>query len=91
MSGKPNPEGVKKAIELLDKISSLSAETDELRRCIDRDTDRYNRLKEELDVIWVTYRKLMKEMDVSAEGNTGFEMRAAWFLTEMKKQLKENK
>ena len=91
MSGKPNPEGVKRVIDLLDSVAKLDDEIAELSARVDSDQRRINLLSGNRAEAWKEHCDLMRQMDVSAEGNTGFEKRAAWFLAEMRRQLKAEK
>jgi len=89
MSGKPNPEGVAQVVALLDRCAACDEEIDELQERIARDTARVRTLTGNRDGAWAEHLALMRQMDVDSPGNTGFERRAAWFLVEMRRQIKE--
>ena len=91
MSGKPYPQGVSAAIRLLDEISAADSEMLELQAAAEQEERRVQALKERRRVAWDEYSKLMRDMDVSMEGNYGFEVRAAWFLAEMRRQVSAKK
>lgn len=86
MSGKPWPEGVTTAMQLLDTIAACETEAVDLHKAAVR-------LKE-LDEVYAKakadLRKLLNEMDVSPEqkGNFGWEGRFGWFLEEMHRQAR---
>lgn len=88
MSGKPHPDGVKRAIELLDQIAAADSELPEVLSLIERSHERAKELKSNRALAWEEYSELMHDMDVSSEGNYGFEQRAGWFLAEMRRQLR---
>lgn len=89
MGGKPYPDGVKKVIELLDRVAAAECELPEVLSLIERSKVRAEDLRTERAVAWDEYRKLMRDMDVSSEGNHGFEARAGWFLTEIRRQIRK--
>lgn len=85
MSGKPYPAGVSEVVALLDQITTLGDEIEELTpKAIRLDAASVERGAKQ-----VALRKLLVEMDVAAEqrGNFGWEARLAWFLLEMHRQV----
>lgn len=84
LSGKPYPEGVARAVELLDKIATLNAEIAGLQAAVER-------LKAAKDehALWAgELRKLLEDMDLTSEGNYGYIGRLSWFLAEMRRQTR---
>lgn len=87
MSGLPYPEGVTRVINLLDIVAKGNSEAEMLQERIRWDKARLAEIQEATSVAWRDYKKAMNDMDVSLEGNAGFERRAAWFLAEMRRQV----
>ena len=84
MSGLPYPEGVSKVIELLDSVAKCDTEIKRIQGEVSKLED----LQGQRRSLWKEYVKLMDDMDVDTPGNFGFENRAAWFLMEMRRQIK---
>ncbi len=76
MSGLPYPEGVARVIELLDSIAKWETEKSALTARLLADKTRLVEVQEAAAKAWRDYEELMEEMDVSDEGNYGFERRA---------------
>lgn len=78
MSGKPHPEGVAKAIALIQQVQSLNAEIRELETATAK-------LEDKRKYLGNAYRELtglIAEMDLASSGNFGYENRMAWFLAD---------
>lgn len=84
MNDRPYPEGVTKIIELLDQIETVDTELVEIDRLIGK----AEKLQDDRRVLWTAYEKLMGEMDLQSTGNYGFIGRVTWFLSEMKRQVR---
>lgn len=91
MSGKPSPEGVQLFRVLLKTMSIASKLQDNLMKEIS------NR-KEELETASISYQgarvklfELMEKMDISENGNFGYEGRMSWFLVELNQQFEQGK
>ena len=83
MSSKPSPEGVRRALELLNNRSTLIVEIQDLRERVKRLSVAEGELIAADQELW----KLMANMDLKHPGNHGFEVRMTWFLSEFRDQL----
>jgi hypothetical protein len=87
MSRKPHPEGVTEFRETLARFNEINKEFAQLSDAVTRLTI-VTRVREE------TYRKLLKqmeEMEISSSGNTGWDERIIWFLSELDRQASKRK
>lgn len=84
MSDKPYPEGVRKVLTLLVKEDALFREIEDLRPKAERLTTAC----QEMGNTHAEIRELLRSMDMDAPGNTGYQARTGWFLTEMYRAMK---
>lgn len=87
MSGKPYPEGVTKAVDLMDECAALNDEIQELHPKVQRMREAEVRYGQ----AYVELQKLLREMDLESQGHFGYENRLAWFLMEMRHRLEARK
>jgi hypothetical protein len=86
VSSKPSPAGVEQLIDKLDFLSSLEREIAELR-------PKAARLKECEGLYASAHREVTKQldaMDVSSNGNAGWEGRVTWMLLELIRQARSH-
>jgi len=86
MSGKPSTENVAELRAVVARLGVIDAEVDRLRKQMDTlkasfDTLTIERVSKRDRAI-----KLLDSMDCSRSGNTGFEARILWMLTELASQ-----
>lgn len=84
MSGVPYPEGVRQAVHLIDELARLAAEVNEL---IPK-AARLKEAREEHASRMESLRALLRSMDIVETGNYGHHDRLAWFLQEMRSQVR---
>jgi hypothetical protein len=84
VSGKPSQEGVSDMIAKLDQLYVLEDEIEELRP----KAMRLQQAREERDALLRALPDGLHAMDVAQNGNTGWEARVTWFLTELYRQIR---
>lgn len=82
MSGRPNPEGVTKIINLMEQRTKLANEASTLRQMVARLKDVEEAHAKATRDLWAT----MDAMDLTSSGNFGHEGRMLWFLDELRRQ-----
>lgn len=89
MSGKPSPDGVRDFLSLLAVMSEASTEITRLRNEIVLAQDYLMKANDAYSTAKETLFKLMRDMDVHASGNYGYEGRMSLFLVELFKQMSD--
>ena len=85
MSGKPYPEGVKRAVQLIDEIEELRRTINHLEPLVAELHTAHEKFAQASKAL----QKLLADMDLESKGNYGFEARMGWFLFEMRRQMIE--
>ena len=87
MSGKPSLEGVELFRQALHSMACSSTESERIRLEINSLQAELNRHQQTAESAYRDIFKLLQGMDVYSSGNTGFEGRFSWFMTELYKQI----
>jgi hypothetical protein len=82
MSSKPSSEGVAELRELLGRLRLLGAEIFQIRSAVAR----LKPAEREFETLHRAITDKMASMDVASNGNTGWELRVVWFLSELDRQ-----
>lgn len=83
MSRLPYPEGVELLRQAAARVRELDDKAAGLREFIRTYTDSLHAAEHERDKQAEAVLKLLREMDVASDGNTGWERRVVWFLSEL--------